>query len=99
MLQARAEKLSDQCYWKLSTEYSDRRRKNVFNTLYNKNFRWIEKLKRFANIVTIIASQKNKLKDIYIEFHIQIENIWKRKMILINEDTQINYINNILTKK
>ena len=36
------------------------------------------RLKRFANIVTTIVSQKNKLKSVYIEFYIQIESIWKK---------------------
>ena len=92
-------KFLNQCYWELSTEYSDRRRKNVVNTPHNKNFRWVEKLKKFANIVTIIANQRNKLKNMCVEFHVQIENIWKRKIVLMNENAQINYNNDVLIKK
>ena len=41
---------------KLLIEYSNRRRKNVVSTFHNKSFRCIEKLRKFANIVTIIAN-------------------------------------------
>ena len=34
-----------------------------------------------------------------IEFHVQVESIWKRKIVLMNEDAQINCINDVLTKK
>ena len=34
-----------------------------------------------------------------VEFHVQIENIWKRKIVLMNRNAQINCINNVLTKK
>ena len=47
----------------------------------------------------IIASQKSKLKDMYVELHVQIESTWKRKIVLMNEDAQINCINDVLTKK
>ena len=99
MSQAQAEKLSDQCYWKLSTEYSGRRRKNVVSTFHNRSFRWVEKLKRFANIVTAIASQRNKLKNMCVELHVQVESIWKRKIVLMNENAQINCISVVLMKK
>ena len=49
--------------------------------------------------MTIIAGQKSKLKNICVELHVQIESIWKRKIILMNEDAQINCINDVLTKK
>ena len=55
------------------------------------------KIKKTSNIVIVIASQKNKLKNIYIDFYVQIGNI--KKTVLINKNTQINCINNILTKK
>ena len=48
--------------------------------------------------MTIITNQKNKLKNIYIEFHVYIENIQQRKIVLINENPQINYINEVLIK-
>ena len=99
MFQAQAGKLSGQCYWKFSTKYSDRRRKNAVSTSHNRNFRWVEKLKRLANIVTVIANQRNKLKNMYVELHVQIESIWKRKIVLMNESAQINYISVVLTKK
>ena len=99
MPQVQAEKFSDQCYWKLSTEYSDRRRKSAVNTPHNRNFRWIEKLKRPANIVTAIANQKNKSKNMCVELHVQIESIWKKKIALMNGNAQINCINDVLTKK
>ena len=34
-----------------------------------------------------------------IELHVQIESIWKRKIVLMNENAQINCINDVLTKK
>ena len=49
--------------------------------------------------MTIIASQRNKLKNMCIELHVQIESIWKRKITLINKSAQINYISDVLTKK
>ena len=49
--------------------------------------------------MTIIASQRNKLKDMCVELHIQIESIWKRKIVLMNESAQINCISDVLTKK
>ena len=75
MSQAQTGKFLNQYYWEFSTEYSDRRRENVVSTSHNKNFRWIEKLKKLTNIVTTIASQKNKLKDMCVELHVQIESI------------------------
>ena len=33
------------------------------------------------------------------ELHVQIENIWKKKIVLINESAQINCINDVLIKK
>ena len=99
MSQAQAGKFSDQCYWKFSTKYSDRRRESAVNTLHNRSFRWVGKLKKFANIVTTIADQRSKLKDMYVELHVQIENIWKRKIVLMNENAQINCISNVLTKR
>ena len=50
-------------------------------------------------MMTIIASQKSKLKNMYVELHIQIESIWKRKIALMNENAQINCISDVLTKK
>ena len=35
----------------------------------------------------------------YVELHVQIESIWKRKIVLMNEDAQINCISVVLTKK
>ena len=49
--------------------------------------------------MTTIADQKSKLKDICVELHVQIENIWKRKIVLMNESAQINCISVVLTKK
>ena len=34
-----------------------------------------------------------------VEFHVQIESIWKRKIVLMNESVQINCISDVLTKK
>ena len=34
-----------------------------------------------------------------VELHVQIESIWKRKIVLMNGDAQINCINDVLTKK
>ena len=98
MPQAQAGKSLSQCYWELSTEYSDRRRESVVSTPHNRSFRWVEKLKKSANIVAVIASQRNKLKDMCAELHVQIESIWKRKIALMNEGAQINCISDVLTK-
>ena len=49
--------------------------------------------------MTIIANQKSKLKSMCVEFHIQIESIWKKKIALMNGGAQINCISDVLTRK
>ena len=34
-----------------------------------------------------------------VEFHVQVESTWKRKIALMNENAQINCISDVLTKK
>ena len=59
---------------KLSTKFLNWRLTNVFCSIYCRKRLCVEKLNEFANIVTVIASQKNKTICLFAKFYIRIEN-------------------------
>ena len=49
-------------------------------------------------IVVAITNRKKKFRNVFTELHVQTENKWKKKMIILNDEIQINCMSESLTQ-